>query len=495
MDFMIPFDRYVQEYKYKYLALYQALRTAILAGAIPNGTKLPSSREMAGLYQLSRGSVNQVYEMLLSEGYVTASVGRGTFVSYDPQSSVGTKEHPSGITIELSAWGQRMMEQLPRFTAEGKLSADGDRIHLEMDRSTMEGFPQAEWSHALYQEIKLMHAIGQARAGEHAAGYEPLREAIAQHLRRMRGIQTTKEQILICNGSMQVIALLMQLLVDEGDGVIVENPGYGGTGRAIEAVGGIVKPQPLDEHGLIVQSWQEKLAFVTPSRQFPTGTVMSLARRQQLLAWASAGQAIIIEDDYDSEIRYGGRPIEPLKALDQEERVVYIGTFSKTMYRDLRIGYAVLPNSLVDPMQRAKQLYEPTSTSLLEQRALAHFMQNGSYERHLRRLRRRYSKKFSFFCRTLQEHVGHLFNIIASDAGMHIFAMWNGTVEEYHEFRQLAADEGVCWTDSDRFHFLSNDTPAACFGFTHLQEDQLLQGVLRMKTAWMKTKSDNSLET
>lgn len=489
MDFLVPFASYLKEYRYKYLALFHALRSAIIAGNIPNGTKLPSSREMSGMYQLSRGSVNQVYDMLLAEGYVTAAVGRGTYVNYEAPDKI---EHdiPVKEQIRLSDWGERI-------SCDGAYRTDepltityeaSTMIHLEMGQPVQEGFPTEAWCHAMYQEVRQIEALRQDTESIPAAGYEPLREAIALHLRRMRGIQARSEQVFIFNGSMQAIALLMQLLVNPGEGVVVESPGYGGIQRAIEAAGGVLIANAVDEHGIIVQEWQEKLLFVTPSRQFPTGAVLSLERRQQLLAWASRHQAIIIEDDYDSEIRYGGRPIEPLKALDQEDRVVYIGTFSKTMYNELRIGYAVLPASLIKPMERAKQLYEPSPASILEQRALAAFIHHGHYERHLRRLRRMYSKKYCYFYRILQEHVGFLFNIISCDAGMHIYAIWNGAPEAYEAFWLRAAKEGVRWSDGRRFHLLPNPPATACFGFAHLQEEDLLQGVLRMKMAWEKTK-------
>ncbi|OPA80151.1 transcriptional regulator [Paenibacillus selenitireducens] len=489
MDFLVPFDSYLKEYRYKYLALFHALRSAIVAGNIPNGTKLPSSREMSGMYQLSRGSVNQVYDMLLAEGYVTAAVGRGTYVNYEAPDRL---EHDIPVTeqIRLSDWGERISCE-GAYRTDALLAHEATAtsvINLEMGQPVQEGFPVEAWCHAMYQEVRQLEALRQDSEPIHPAGYEPLREAIALHLRRMRGIQARGEQVFIFNGSMQAIALLMQLLVNPGDGVVVESPGYGGIQRAIEAAGGILIANAVDEQGIIVREWTEKLLFVTPSRQFPTGAVLSLERRQQLLAWAARHKAIIIEDDYDSEIRYGGRPIEPLKTLDQEDRVVYIGTFSKTMYNGLRIGYAVLPTSLIKPMERAKQLYEPSPTSVLEQRALAAFIQNGHYERHLRRLRRIYSKKYAYFYRMMQEHVGHLFNIISCDAGMHIYAIWNGDPEAYEAFRLSAAKEGVRWSDGRRFHLLSNAPATACFGFAHLQEEDLLRGVLRMKTAWEKTK-------
>ncbi|WP_152396958.1 MocR-like pyridoxine biosynthesis transcription factor PdxR [Paenibacillus guangzhouensis] len=483
MDFGLPFASYLQEYRYKYLALFHALRAAILEGTIPHGAKLPSTREMSNLYQLSRGSVNQVYDMLLAEGYVTAAVGSGTYVTYELQETqAADAEIP--LEIELSTWGRRAAQgrALPREHWPEPMKQPF--ISLEMGRMVSEAFPTDTWNHVLYQEIRQFESVRGDVESPDTLGHGPLREAIALHLRRMRGIQADPKQVVICNGSMQAIALLAQLLIDPGDAVIVENPGYMGMKRAIEAAGGRVTPNAVDEHGILVQDWEEKLVFVTPSRQFPTGAVLSLERRQQLLAWASRRNGVIIEDDYDSEIRYGGRPIEPLKSLDLEGRVVYVGTFSKTMYPGLRIGYAVLPTCLVEPMRRAKEIYEPSPISMMEQRALAAFIQNGHYERHLRRMRRVYSRKYAFFYRMMQEHVGHLFNVLPCDAGMHVYASWRGTADDYAAFRSAAAAHGVGWTDGGRYIYLPDTPIAACFGFAHLHEEELLQGILRMKTAW-----------
>ncbi|WP_018759279.1 PLP-dependent aminotransferase family protein [Paenibacillus terrigena] len=483
MDFGVPFASYLQEYRYKYLALFHALRAAILAGTIPHGAKLPSTREMSDLYQLSRGSVNQVYDMLLAEGYVTAAIGSGTYVTYELQEPQGT-DPESSQHIALSAWGRRATQGMPLPRENWPESLKQPYISLEMGKMVVDAFPTDAWNHVLYQEIRQLESARMDTEHPDTLGHVPLREAIALHLRRMRGIQADAKQVVIFNGSMHAIALLTQLLIDPGDRVIVENPGYMGMKRAIEAAGGIVKPNAVDEQGILVQDWEEKLVFVTPSRQFPTGAVLSLERRQQLLAWAARRNGVIIEDDYDSEIRYGGRPIEPLKSLDLEGRVVYVGTFSKTMYTGLRIGYAVLPMCLVEPMRRAKEIYEPSPISMIEQRALAAFIQNGHYERHLRRMRRIYSRKYAFFYRMMQEHVGHLFNVLPCDAGMHVYASWKGTAKDYEAFRCSAAAHGVGWTDGGRYLYLPSTRNAACFGFAHLQEEELLQGILRMKTAW-----------
>ncbi|WP_245590505.1 PLP-dependent aminotransferase family protein [Aneurinibacillus terranovensis] len=227
-----------------------------------------------------------------------------------------------------------------------------------------------------------------------------------------------------------VIFQYEQQMMHPGEKVIVENPCYTGVKNAINAVGGIPVPCAVDVNGIIPVDWNARLLFVTPSRQYPTGTVLSLERRQAILRWASERQAVIVEDDYDSEFRHRGRPVEPLKVLDKGGRVIYIGTFSKTILPDFRVGYAVLPPSLTETFCKAQQLFEPHTPSLLEQRALTSFMNSGLYQRHLRRVRRVYSQKYEVMRHTMKEKLPHLFELVDSDAGLHIFARLREGIEK-----------------------------------------------------------------
>jgi GntR family transcriptional regulator / MocR family aminotransferase len=239
-------------------------------------------------------------------------------------------------------------------------------------------------------------------------------------------------------------------------------------------------PGRLDGQGLVIEPWDARLAFVTPSRQFPTGTVLSLPRRQALLQWAAERGAVIVEDDYDSEFRHRGRPIEPLKVLDRAGRVVYVGTFSRTMQAQLRIGYAVLPERLLEPFVQALRLYEPYPASLLEQRALAQFMASGGYERHLRRMGRLYSRRFELFRRLLDSWLGRLFEVVPSDAGLHVFARWREDDASYERYRERCRQAGVMWGDG-RSYFYENAFTSACFIFSHLSEARIMEGLERMK--------------
>ncbi len=467
MDFLIPFNVYLQKHRFKRAALYHALRDAIVGGALPYGTKLPSSRELARLYVVSRGTVNQAYEMLLAEGYVTASVGRGTHVSF--QRRPGGAPGDNRTDMRLSAWGERVNGFPLR---EAKHAA---KIEFTLGMPDKAAFPVHEWNRRMRAEVRQM-VDRQLSDAFMAQGHLPLREAISLYLRRSRGMDAAPEQIVVVNGSMQAIALLTQLLVNPGEPVVAENPGYAGTRRAIEAAGGVVLAADVDACGMKVEDWPSRLLFVTPGKQFPTGAVLSLERRRQLLEWAARRGAVIVEDDYDSEFRWGGRPIEPLKALDTEDRVVYIGTFSKTMLTDLRIGYVVLPAGLTAPFVKAKQLYEPHPTGIMEQRALAAFMNAGRYERHLRKMKRVYSKKYETLLHLLQEKLSDYFRVAESEAGLHIYAEWKHSEEAYLRYKAACLEAGVRWQDAGAC-FADRPRPAACFGFSHLTEREMRDGV------------------
>lgn len=512
MDIHLPLTVYLETYRYKQTALYYALRDAITTGRLPNGTRLPSSRELGRQYVLSRGLVNQVYDRLAAEGYVEAVLGSGTFVLYRHEAAHGAGG--AMTDIPLSEWGRRLSAlKRERVTesSEGagagpgpesgssagtrtgsvaekpsdsvKPAAEGLRggeIVFDFGHPAPEPFPAPEWRRLLYAEVRAKtDAPG---ASPPAQGYLPLRETIARHLRRARGIDVTADAIVIVNGSMQALALLAQLLLNAGDPAVVENPGYSGIVSAVRAAGGVPVPGRLDGQGLVIEPWDARLVFVTPSRQFPTGTVMSLPRRQALLQWAAERGAVIVEDDFDSEFRHRGRPIEPLKVLDRAGRVVYVGTFTRTMQAQLRIGYAVLPDRLVEPFMRALRLYEPVPASVLEQRALAQFMAGGGYERHMRRMGRVYSRRFEQFGRRFDEGLGHLFEVVPSDAGLHLFARWRGDEAGYGRYRAHCAQEGVRWGDA-RDNYIGEAPPAGYFYFAHLSEEQITEGVDRMEHA------------
>ncbi|WP_310830050.1 aminotransferase-like domain-containing protein [Paenibacillus pedocola] len=530
MNFTLPYDQYLDMYRYKYLALYHALRAAILDGTLPGGARLPSTRKLAELYLLSRGSASQVYDMLLADGYIKTERGRGTFVSGDgfftgtggssgaggskpetgepraagngsgnllnvspehEEEAAGGGNSGSGAGVNrtsrpassaaapimLTAWGERLMER--------KLSvyerAGADFISFRSSGMQMEHFPYAEWRSALNYAGGKQGGLLESYCPPQ--GDEGLRRAIAAHLRMTRGIRTDAGQIVLFSGSMQGIVILTQLLLEQGSSAVVEDPGFHGIRRAVEIGGGRLLPGRVDEAGLVPEDWEARLLFVTPSRQFPTGAVLPLDRRRSLLEWARRHQAVIIEDDYDSEFRWGGRPIEPLKALDREERVVYVGSFTSSMFFGLRLGYAVLPSSLAEPVTAAKALYEPLPAGQLEQRALARFMGTGGYSRHLRRMTRIYGERARIFRALLAARLGTIFQALPGDAGLHIYARWLRTDAEFAAFRAAARRHGTDFRDAALYR-IRPGSAAACFSFAHLDAAALEEGINRLLLAW-----------
>lgn len=352
---------------------------------------------------------------------------------------------------------------------------------------SMSYFPYSEWRSAL--------AFAGGKGGIDLQQEVPpqgdllLRQAIAAHLRLTRGILADPEHIVLFSGSMQGIMLLFQLLMNEGETAVVENPCFNGIRRALAAIGGQPLAANVDHHGIQPQNWDSRMLFVTPSRQYPTGAILSLERRRQLLEWAQRRDAVIIEDDYDSEFRWGGRPIEPLKTLDTQERVIYLGSFSKTMFAGLRLGYALLPAGLVDPVIRAKAIYDPMSPGLLEQRALARFMAKGDYGKHLRRMTRMYGARHRHFCTLMREFVSEIFTLMPGDSGLHVYAYWQRSPEEYAAFIEAAKRSNVIFRDAAVFH-VEQGPLAACFGFAHLDEQQLTEGVKRLAAAWQDVQNN-----
>jgi GntR family transcriptional regulator/MocR family aminotransferase len=492
MDLRIGYDRYYAELGRKTEALYAAMREAIIGGQLTEGTKLPSSRKLADLYGMSRGLVNQVYDMLVAEGFVRTAAGSGTFVAYQAaelgrgQSGEGGGSSP----VALSDWAMRLKpvaEQVMTGQSGSKKQWQADdQMAVSFDINFVDPalFPVDEWRSSLYTEVREMLQPWPSAAAP-VEGYLPLREAIISELRRERGIHAEPSQVFITNGSMQAIALISMLLISPGSQAVLENPGYPGTWRAVHAAGGTVLRAPVDDDGIVPEDWEAKLLFVTPTRQFPSGAVLSAGRRLKLLGWASRRDAIIVEDDYDSELRWNGRPVEPLKALDRDHRVVYIGTFSKTMFVNLRIGYVVLPESLVETFRRAKSLTEPQPSGMAEQRALAHFMMSGGYARHLRRLRRNCGRRLIHF-REEMRRLESWFRFVPADAGLHMYAQWRGAAEEYAIFKAACEADGVSWSDGDRFWFGEPEFHTALFGFAHLDEETIQAGVDIMEAAALR---------
>ncbi|OUM95422.1 MAG: hypothetical protein A9Z00_08775 [Thermobacillus sp. ZCTH02-B1] len=485
------YERFLAEGRGKRDALYEAIRAAMLAGAVPEGSRLPATRLLAASFGVSRGVAAAAYDMLHAEGYVRTAVGSGTYAAYrapqggriggadgrDRAAGEG-REGPAG-ELRLSAPGSRIVAAAGRMRLAPEPGAPYD---LRIGQPVIADFPHDEWKRAVYAEIRRFP--GRLREDAfRAEGHGPLRSAIARHLAATRGIRAAPDQIVVTNGSMQAIALIAMMLLDPGDPAVVEDPGYPGTWASVEAAGGRLIAARVDQSGIVPEDWPVRLLFVTPSRQFPTGGVLPMERRAALLDWAVRRGAVIVEDDYDSEFHWGGRPVEPLKAMDRDGRVIYIGTFSRTMLQDVRIGFAVLPDGLVEPFRRLKAWIEPHPTDLIWQRALARFMASGAYARHLRRMQRICGTRLIRFRRLLEELPGEPFDWYPAASGLHVYGEWLGDPDSYEAFREACREQGVVWTDGDRYRLEASDRRGALFGFAHLDERTMDAAVERMARA------------
>jgi len=388
--------------------LYQALRTRVLDGRLASGTRLPASRDLAAALAISRNSVVRAYDQLYAEGFIEGRVGDGTYVAKLPQTTLPAKKlstkvstgFSTGLPTTLSTkWLDLPVDLSSKVIHSGALTRV-EKNHLPMPPSgppkafrvgvpAFDLFPFEVWA-KLNAAFWRKPDFQQLCYGD-PAGDRRLRGMIAAYLRSSRGMQCTAEQILITSGAQQGISLCAQLLVEPGDGVAIENPGYRAAGHAFAVAGARLHGVAVDSEGINCSELAGlddcRLTYVTPSHQYPTGVVMSLARRLELLAWAERTQGWIVEDDYDGEYRYSGAPLAPLAALDRHGRVLYVGTFGKVAFPALRLGYLVLPPGLVQAFAQRRAV-DVRHSEVSTQAVMAEFMAAGHFQRHIRRMRR-----------------------------------------------------------------------------------------------------------
>lgn len=421
----------------KYLQLYEHIRRAILDGQLKAGEQLPPSRTLARELKASRTTVLQAYEHLAAEGYLSGHVGAGTFVSEQVPDQLGrpgmqAARVPASPTPPLLSKRGAAISQLPASRAPGSPNL----LPFRPGVPALWDFPFPQWFRLMSRQSKSL-SFESYGYGD-AAGYLPLRRAIAAYLRQSRGVRCEPEQVILTSGIQQALGLACQLLLDPGDGAWMEDPGYNGAREAMRLAGVRPIPVPLDGEGLSVQAGREiapeaKLAYVTPSHQYPLGVVMSLGRRLELLEWAARHGAWILEDDYDSEYRYSGRPLAALQGIDRNGRVVYLGTFSKVLFPALRLGYMVVPPALAEAFRRAKD-YTDRGNSILEQATLAAFLEEGRLERHLRRMRLLYRERQEALVYWSEKLLGEALRVNPSDAGLHAV----GWLEKHQDDRRVA---------------------------------------------------------
>ena len=459
-----------------YRQLYNQLRTQILDGRLASGSRLPSTRTLAGQLGVARVTVKQAYEQLIAEGYVTSRPGAGTYVIESLPAPL-PREEP--FRPHLSPWGQRVATAGSwRRTAQRTLPAD--YIDFGFGRSFPHIFPYDVWRRLLARYLSTDDVM-LSRYGS-VAGFEPLRAAIASYLRRWRGVRCGPEQVVIVNGIQQALDILARLLLRRGDSVLVENPGYKDAYALFRVHGANLVPLPVDDHGFPVEAvppeLEARVAFVTPANQFPRGGAMPLARRLALLRWAQEQEALVLEDDYDGALRYAERPLAALQGLDQRGHVLYLGSFSKVLFPALRLGYVVLPQALLKPFIQAKGIVDRGAPTLT-QAAVADFITEGHFDRHLRRLRRVYGRRRRILAGALQSELPCAVTFSAEPAGLHIMLNLPADYDEAKIVRD-AATAGVGVYRGATYHLQPDPPPSILLGFSGLNEQQLREGVRRL---------------
>ena len=404
-----------------YRQLDASLRRLILGGTLTRGQKLPSTRKLAQELGVSRITVKTVYEQLVTEGYASAKTGAGTFVTealdIEATPEIRQRRKPKSPNIELSERARAIMSSKASIR-------HGETSPFRPGVPALDLFPVKLWNKYL---MDAMTSVGRRNLsyGE-AHGSTELRGAIARHLADARGMQVDPDEIVITSGAQQAFVLIAFVLLNNGDTVWYENPGHIAAREVLQIMGANVVPVPIDSEGLDLDFAAENhprptLIFTTPSHQQPLGTTMSLARRLALLKYAQEKSAWIIEDDYDSEFRYRGRPLPALSALDSERRVFYVGTFSKSMFAAMRTGYVVVPPALIETFAKARNLLGQNSSAVVEH-ALSRFMNDGRFVEHIRKMRRIYRERRDTLFDCLLKDCADCIEPQPTDAGMHMVA-------------------------------------------------------------------------
>lgn len=465
--------------------IYEEMRAAILGGRIRPGEVVPSTRELALSLSVSRSTVKLAYDFLLSEGYLEGHVGSGTRVcELLPEEQVrrrGKDPAPGSARASLRPRLSAAGEALLRMKSEPDHSGLLFRFHY--CRPDVERFPHTQWRRLQLEGLSGADAE-LFNYQQDGMGYRPLRAALARYLGRSRAVRCDADQIVIVNGTQQALVLLATVLLEPGDHVALENPGYSGALDIARQYRARVSPIPVGREGIGIEKLPAKgarLLYITPSHQFPTGVVLPLARRLELLRWAAATRTLVVEDDYDSEFRFGSRPVPSLQGLDEAGCVAYIGTFSKTMFPSLRIGYLVLPRPLVAAVERAKWMLD-RHTSLLDQHALAAFLTRGLHERHLRRMRKVYARRRAVMLEALHAQFGPRVEVLGDPAGLHLMIRMT-TRHTDAEVVARAAAGGIGIISASIYY--AGRAPGGEFvlGYGQASEADIIEGVRRLALA------------
>ncbi|UHC13756.1 PLP-dependent aminotransferase family protein [Methylobacterium currus] len=466
------------------------LKAQIAQGVYPPGAALPSTRALAVELGVSRTTVTAAYDQLTAEGYIETRPGARARVAAGLREAASPVAAAPGPAHRLSAFGQRLLAE------PAPPAAPAPAIDFRYGDLSGDDFPVLAWRRAL--NAVLLRRPARLGYGD-PRGLPGLRAALQAYLWRARGLRCGLDQIVVVNGSQQGIDLCARLLVDPGDRVVMEDPGYGAARRVFAAAGAAIVPVPVDAEGLqtgrLAGIGPARLAYVTPSHQFPLGGVLPAARRQALLAWAEACGATIVEDDYDGEYRFDARPVEALRSLDRTGRVIYAGTVSKTLSPQLRLGYLVVPPALEHAFAEAKRLADRQAPGL-EQAALARLLGDGGYERHLRQARRRNADRRAALLAALAETFGAEVRVEGAAAGLHLVAWFDGVpagAEAGMAAAARAAGIGVYPVGPLYFDAAARpDRAGLLLGFAGNEPEAIRAGIRRLAAALATVRSASS---
>ncbi|MEK8213581.1 MocR-like pyridoxine biosynthesis transcription factor PdxR [Paenibacillus sp. FSL L8-0463] len=479
--------------------IYEQIRTAIHSGALSGGDPLPPTRMLAKQLSLSRSVVLQAYELLQAEGYLEMRKGAGTFVTGlqsehgssgdDPVMEMTVQEDPQVHLKNELDLSLLIPDPIMDHAGPGAVFCD-----FRHGVPAWDAFPMDSWQKALMNACR--SATPQTLGYGPAEGSFSLRQEIARLLRSTRSIPVTAEQIVITAGATQALDILARLCLSKGDGVIMEDPTHHTIREIFRFSGAEIIPVTVDEEGITVEDFDKrvlqaaetgqgkvpKLIYVTPSHQFPLGATMSLSRRIQLLRWAKSHDALIIEDDYDSEYRYDGPKLSALAGLDSGSRVAYIGSFSKILFPALRIGYIILPPSMIPGFLAVKWLADRMSPAL-DQEALAEFLKSGQYARHVARMNKLYAGRRSCLLHSLKKEFGPRVCTFGEEAGLHVLVELDSPANE-NDIAAAALRYGVrIYPASSYFVGSKPQKPVFLLGYSNLTESQLESGVQAIRRA------------
>ena len=463
-----------------YQKVYFALREAILARRYAPGMKLPATRSFAKRLSISRNTVVYAYDRLMDEGYIETRHGSGsyvartlpdTFLSVDP---IPTRHSGS------EARPEEVLSRRGRLIAAGRSSGDG-QAPLAPGIPDYAAFPLEKWTRLLARQWR--GATSAMLGYGDPAGLWRLRQAIAEYCRACRAVDCEAEQVLVVAGAQHGLDLTARLLLDPGDVVWIEEPGYPGARGALLANGARLCPVPLDDAGL---NWQQgsrrhpapKLVYITPSHSYPSGVTMSLTRRLELLAYSEEVGAWVLEDDYDSEYRFDSRPLAAIQGLSRDGRVIYIGTFSKVLFPSLRLGYLVVPRSLVPAFSDARSLMDGYTPTVI-QAALADFIEQGHFAAHLRRMRALYQQRQQVLVDALSSHLSTWLEVVPTGAGMHLVAYARAPLDE-EAISRAAAERGVQLRPLGRYFLDQPSRQGFVLGYAGFDETTLVASVKKL---------------